>query len=138
MRSASRIVDSRWAITNAVRPASSLRSAPSICRSVRDVHGRRGLVEDQDPRVGQQRPREGDELPLAEREPEAALAELGVVAVGQPLDERRRHRPRAAAASTSSRDASGRPNAMFSRDRAGEEEALLRHDAELAAQRLLA
>ena len=31
----------------------------------------------------------------------------------------------------------GRPKAMFSATRAGEEEALLRHDPELAAQRLL-
>ena len=34
-----------------------------------DVDRARRLVEDQDPRVGEQRARERDELPLAEREP---------------------------------------------------------------------
>ena len=46
-----------------------------------DVDRARRLVEDQDPRVGEQRPCERDELPLAEREPRAALAELRLVAV---------------------------------------------------------
>ena len=78
-----------------------------------DVDGRRRLVEDQDARIGEQRPREGDELPLPEREPEAPLAELGVVAVLELAD------PGvgadgAAASSTSARVASGRANAMFS------------------------
>ncbi len=41
-----------------------------------DVDRRGRLVEDEDPRIGEQRSRERDELPLAEREPEAALAEL--------------------------------------------------------------
>ena len=49
-----------------------------------DVDRARRLVEDQDARVGEQRAGEGDELALAEREPEAALAELGVVAVLEP------------------------------------------------------
>ena len=46
-----------------------------------DVDGARRLVQDQDARVGEQRACERDELTLAEREPEPALAELGVVAV---------------------------------------------------------
>ena len=46
-----------------------------------DVDRARRLVEDQDARVGEQRARERDELALPEREAEAALAELGVVAV---------------------------------------------------------
>ena len=46
-----------------------------------DVDRRGRLVEDEDPRVGEQRAREGDELALPEREPDAALAELGLVAV---------------------------------------------------------
>ena len=66
---------------NAVRPASSARSARSICALGADVDRRRRLVEDQDPRVGEERAGERDELALAEREPRAALAELGVVAV---------------------------------------------------------
>src|SRR5947207_13465052 len=52
-----------------------------------DVDRARRLVEDQDPRVGEQRTRERDELALAEREAEAALAELRVVALLEPGDE---------------------------------------------------
>src|SRR5207248_3182017 len=52
-----------------------------------DVDRARRLVEDQDARVGEQRARERDELTLAEREAEAALAELGVVSLLEPGDE---------------------------------------------------
>src|SRR4029079_18723174 len=44
-----------------------------------DVDRARGLVEEEEARVGEQRPTERDELALAQREPEAALAELRVV-----------------------------------------------------------
>ena len=47
----------------------------------------RGLVEDEDPRVGHQRPREGDELALAGGELDSALADLGVIALRQRHDE---------------------------------------------------
>ena len=50
-----------------------------------DVRGR--LVEHEDPRVGDQRAGEGDELALAGRELDAALADLGVVAVLERGDE---------------------------------------------------
>ena len=50
-----------------------------------DVRGR--LVEDQDARVGDQRAREGDQLALAGGELRAALADLGVIALGQLGDE---------------------------------------------------
>ena len=46
-----------------------------------DVRGR--LVEDQDARVGDQRAGEGDQLALAGGQLRAALADLGVVAVGE-------------------------------------------------------
>ncbi len=52
-----------------------------------DVDRARRLVEDQDARVGEQCACERDELALAEREPEAALAELGVVPVLELGDE---------------------------------------------------
>src|SRR5439155_14866389 len=52
-----------------------------------DVDRARRLIEDQDARVGEQRTRERDELALAEREAEAALAELGVVPLLEPGDE---------------------------------------------------
>ena len=51
------------------------------------VHGRGGLVEDQDARVVGQGAREGEELLLAHGEGGPALAHLGVVALGQGLDE---------------------------------------------------
>ena len=50
-----------------------------------DVRGR--LVEDEDARIGGERAREGDELALAGRELDAALADLGVVAVLERGDE---------------------------------------------------
>ena len=46
-----------------------------------DVHRRRGLIEDENARVREQGARKRDELALAEREPEPALAQLGVVTV---------------------------------------------------------
>ena len=46
-----------------------------------DVDGGRRLVEDQDVRIGEQRAGERDELPLAQREPEATLSELRVVSL---------------------------------------------------------
>ncbi len=46
-----------------------------------------GLVQDQDPRVDQQRAGDRDPLPLAAGEGLAALADQRIVAVGQPQDE---------------------------------------------------
>src|SRR5581483_6132652 len=102
-----------------------------------DVDGARRLVEDEDARVGEERPREGDELALAEREPEAALAELRVVAVLELLDELlgadcTRGRGNLLARCV------GPAEGEIVRDGAGEEEALLRDDAELPAKRFLA
>ena len=101
-----------------------------------DVDRRRRLVEDEDARIGEERARERDELPLAERELEAALADLGVVAVRQLGDEAVGADSRRGGldlgpggARTAERD--------VVRDRAGEEEALLRDDAELSPQRRL-
>ena len=78
-----------------------------------DVRGR--LVEHEDPRVGDQRARERDELALAGRELDAALADLGVVAVLERRDEvvradRARPPPRSRRASRRAR-----PNARLSR-----------------------
>ena len=93
IRSASRIVERRWAMMNAVRPASSRRSAALDPPLGADVDRRGRLVEDEDARIGEQRARERDELPLAEREPDAALAELAS-----------RSRPRARAMKSSRAD----------------------------------
>lgn len=51
------------------------------------VHGGGGVVEDEQPRVGEDRAGEGDALALAAGEGEAVLADLGVVAVGEVPDE---------------------------------------------------
>ncbi len=48
------------------------------------IDGRRGLVHDEDLRVGEDRPRERDELLLARRQPVAAFAGFGGVAVLEP------------------------------------------------------
>ena len=51
------------------------------------VDRRGGVVQDQDPRVHQQRAGDRDPLALAARERQAALADARVVAVGQVADE---------------------------------------------------
>src|SRR4029078_7175100 len=58
---------------------------PALCSDV-DRRGR--LVEDQDPRVGEERTGKGGELAWPEGEPRPALPEVGVVALRQLLDER--------------------------------------------------
>ena len=84
--SASRIVESRCAMTKAVRSASRRWSACWICRSVSAVDRRGRLVQDQDPRVGEQRAGEREQLPLPAGEPRAALLHLGLVPL-EPQDE---------------------------------------------------
>ena len=66
-----------------MRPAISWRSVAWISSSVVRVDRRGGVVEDQDPRVGEERPGQRDALALAARQREAPLADDGVVAVGQ-------------------------------------------------------
>src|SRR3712207_7747544 len=66
-------------------PRSTLFPYTTLFRSVHralrvDVEGARRLVEDQDGRVAQDRPRDRDALALAAREAEAALADHRVVA----------------------------------------------------------
>ena len=78
------------------------------------VDVRRRLVEDEDPRVGDERAGERDELALAGRELRAALADLRVVAVLERLDERPPRRRRARRRGPRRRSRPGRPKAMFS------------------------
>ena len=97
--SASRTVDSRCAITIVVRPSARRSSASCTARSVCDVERARRLVEHQHRRVAQDGARDRDPLLLAAGEAEAALADDGVVAVGQRGDQcrgsaRRARRPR--------------------------------------------
>ncbi len=88
--SASAIVDSRCAITNVVRPAITSRQRELDLLLGRGVDRRGRVVEDQDPRVGEDRARDRDPLALAARQRQPALADHRVVALGQRLDERRR------------------------------------------------
>ena len=73
-----------------------------------DVDRRRGVVEQQDPGVGEQRPGQGDLLALAAGQGQPPLADHGVVALGQGLDEVAARAQRAAR-SISWSEASGRP-----------------------------
>ena len=86
-RSASAIVDSRWAITSVVR--CSQERAERRVDLLFDVHVDRArrVVEHEDRRVEQQGPRDGDALALPARERVAPLAHHGVVAVGELDDE---------------------------------------------------
>ena len=74
-------------MTRVVRLAATVRSAASMSRSVRRVERAGGLVEDQDARVLEDGAGDGDALLLAAGEFQAALADAGVVALGQAQDE---------------------------------------------------
>ena len=72
------------------RPAGHhLRQRGADLVLLRRVDRRGRVVEDQHLRVGEDRARDRDPLPLAAREREAALAEHRLVALGQALDELR-------------------------------------------------
>ena len=98
-----------------------------------DVRGR--LVEDEDPRVGEQRPRDRDQLALAGRQARAALAHRVVEAARQP----RGHAVDADCRGGGLDLLVGRVRlgeADVRGDRAAEEERILEHDAELAPIRV--
>ena len=122
----------------------------SVVRSARDAVERRldlalgvaverrgRLVEDEDRRRLEDGAGDGDALLLAARELQPALADLGVVAVGQALDEvadLRRLAPRRA---TSSSPALGPAVADVVGDGVVEEHGVLRDHADRGAERLL-
>src|SRR5690554_4888006 len=94
-----------------------------------------GLVQDEDPRVLQQRAGDGHALPLAARELDAALAHQRGVALVQPLDELGRVGG-ARGGPHLLVGGSGRAVADVGGDAAGEELRLLRHPADVRAQEL--
>ena len=97
-----------------------------------DVRGR--LVEDQDPRVGEQRARDRDQLPLAGREARAALADDVVEPALEPgRDPVDADRVRGGGDLLVGR--LGAPEADVVRDRAAEQERVLEDDPELAPDR---
>ena len=119
----------------AVRPFEQ-RVEPGLDLGLRlEVEVRRRLVEHEHAGRGEEGPGEGDELALARRQRHAPLVHRRVEALGEPVDE------------------VGEPDAVHGlrdlvvggvgagegdvvADGAGEQERLLRDDAELAAQRV--
>ena len=85
--SASAIVERRCAMITVVRSAHRLAQAEPDLRLGRRVDRRGRVVEDQDPRVDDERARDRDALALPARERDPALADHRVVALRQPLDE---------------------------------------------------
>ena len=76
-------VDSRWAIRMAVRSLEQDVEGGLDLGLRLQVEVGGGLVEHQDPGLGQEGPGQGDELALARRQRLAALVDDGVEAVGQ-------------------------------------------------------
>ena len=87
IRSAARTVDSRWAITSAVRPASASPSA--ACTAASEVESRWAVASSRITTrgLGQQQPGDRQPLALAAGEPVAALADHRVEPVGQAIDQ---------------------------------------------------
>ena len=85
--SASRTVESRWAIAIVVRPSARLVERLLHGALGLGVQRAGGLVEHQHRRVAQDRARDRDALLLAAGEAVAALADERVVAVGQRRDQ---------------------------------------------------
>ena len=81
------MVDSRWAITMVVRPARRRWRASVMRASLGASRLLVALVRNQQGRVGDPGPGEGDQLALPGGQEGAALADLGVVAVGQAGDD---------------------------------------------------
>ena len=87
MRSARRSVERRWAMRIVVRPSHAASQSVAWISSSVGRRPPRWRRRGRGPRVGEQRPGQGDALALAAREREAALADHRVVAVGQLEDE---------------------------------------------------
>ena len=97
------------------------------------IDGGRGVVEDQDARIEQQRAGNRDALALATREGQAALAHESLVAIGQLFDKRRRLCTLGRLAYLSVRRL-GLAEGDVVADRGGEEVGVLGDDADRAAQ----
>ncbi len=87
IRSASRIVDSRWAITKLVRFSRSAAIARCTSTSVRVSTELVASSRISSDGVGQERPRDRDQLLLAGADARALVVDHGVVAVGQAVHE---------------------------------------------------
>ena len=121
-------------MTNDVRFIISVASACCTRRSDSRVERRRRFVEDQDRRVLQQRARNRQPLALAARQPLAALADRRLVAVGLRGDEVVRVGG-AGRGLDLLRGGARRAVGDVAGDGVVEQHRLLRHDADLRAQR---
>ena len=92
IRSARSSVERRWAITMVVRSLGDLAQRGVDLLLGARVDRRRGVVEHEDARVGEHRASDGDALPLTPRQREPALADGGVVPVGEGTRRTRAHR----------------------------------------------
>ena len=133
------MVAGRWAMISVVRPLHHLGERGADLVLLRRVDGRGRVVEDQHARVGEDRAGDRQPLALAAREREAVLAEQRVVAVGQLADEvvgagelARRARSRSCVGVAL---AAARGEREVLPHRVAEEERLLEHEPDLAAER---
>ena len=85
--SSGRITACRWVMAMIVISSLCSRSSSMIVGLGLGIERRAGLVEEQELRIGIERAGDRDALPLAARKLQAALADLGLVAVRQALDE---------------------------------------------------
>ena len=126
----------RCATTRVVLPAHPRLQRLLDPRFGLHVHGAGAVVEDQDLRPHQERPRDGDPLLLAAGEVRAALFDVGVVPFGERHDEvvglgRFGRRDDLLVAGAGDAVADVVPH------RPGEEDRLLRHDPDLGQERVL-
>ena len=77
----------RWVTTITVRPLAGAADIGEQRRLGRGVQRAGGLVEHEHARVAHDRPGQRDQLALPQRQPEPALAEHGLIALGQAADE---------------------------------------------------
>ena len=97
------------------------------------VDGTGGLVEDQDPRVSQQRARKADQLPLAKADAGTPLADRGAEPVWQRLQRLKAFQALQRLPHVCVRGGCP-PHADVFDDRPGEQEVLLQDHAQLVAQ----
>ena len=121
-------------MSTAVRASSRTSSAASILRLGLQIEVGGGLVEDEDAGMGQEGPRQGDQLALARRQGLAPFMDDGVDPVGHPLDQLGEpHRAHGLLDLVVGGLGPGEGDVVA--DGPGEEERLLGDHAELAAQR---
>ena len=134
MRSAPAASGRSWVISKVVRPRISVRSASITCASCCASQRRRRLVEQQHAAVAQQGARDGQALALSAGQARAALAEHGVVALRQPFDEAVGLGPAGGFAHRLAVDRGGMAERDVVVHGGREQQRLLRHQGDLAAQ----